>query len=453
MKELSIEKTAAYDEAIYNNYKSFNELIERLESVKNAIKEHNYGIAMDILCNPYPEYQITTSTELKESEDKQIMKEIIDFLKKASGGFLDSTIHCKTFGKWLTWFEKQESVGEIVERCKTSWYNEGKIQGQIEGLSDEEKYQQGWHDALEKQGKLVEEYEDRLDRCACESFNKGYKAAIEHQKEKPTDKIEPKFKVGDWVVDNCGYVWKIEGILNQFYLLEGVEGGESRPTIEWVNKTFHLWAINDAKDGDALVDEYGIYIFNSFDSLDDKLFICKCAYEYSKKVLEIGGMLCSKTGVKPPTKEQRDLLFRKMKEAGYEWDAEKKELKKIENKNPLLSDFFKAEYERGKADAQKSSWSEEDEYTLHETIQHLEELIRIDKVKHCGVDVQYYQRDIDWLKSLKDRVQPKQEWSGEDVEMLNSAISFVEHSAFTTIGKGKNNVISWLKSLKERIGE
>ena len=30
----------------------------------------------------------------------------------------------------------------------------------------------------------------------------------------------------------------------------------------------------------------------------------------------------------PATKEQRDLLFAKMKEAGYEWDADKKELKK-----------------------------------------------------------------------------------------------------------------------------
>ena len=33
--------------------------------------------------------------------------------------------------------------------------------------------------------------------------------------------------------------------------------------------------------------------------------------------------------VKPATKEQRDLLFSKMKEAGYEWDSEKKELKMI----------------------------------------------------------------------------------------------------------------------------
>ena len=29
---------------------------------------------------------------------------------------------------------------------------------------------------LNKQGKLIDEYEDKLDRCACHYFNKGYKA-------------------------------------------------------------------------------------------------------------------------------------------------------------------------------------------------------------------------------------------------------------------------------------
>jgi len=60
----------------------------------------------------------------------------------------------------LNWLEKQSSVEEIVKRCKTSWYNEGKIQGMIEGLSDDEKYQQGWHDALEKQAEQKQEDED-----------------------------------------------------------------------------------------------------------------------------------------------------------------------------------------------------------------------------------------------------------------------------------------------------
>ena len=39
------------------------------------------------------------------------------------------------------------------------------------------------------------------------------------------------------------------------------------------------------------------------------------------------------TNCKPATKEQRDLLFQKMKEAGYEWDADKKELFHNQNQN------------------------------------------------------------------------------------------------------------------------
>lgn len=77
-----------------------------------------------------------------------------------------------------------------------------------------------------------------------------------------------------------------------------------------------------------------------------------------------------------------------------------KELKKC-RENPL---YFFVKYVKPKLKEQKSVWSEEDEYLLNETIQHLEELIRIDKVKHCACDVQYYQRDIDWLKAIKLRM-------------------------------------------------
>ena len=46
---------------------------------------------------------------------------------------------------------------DIIDRYKDSWYNEGKIAGMAEGLTDDEKYQQGWHDALEKQGEQKEQ--------------------------------------------------------------------------------------------------------------------------------------------------------------------------------------------------------------------------------------------------------------------------------------------------------
>ena len=100
------------------------------------------------------------------------------------------------------------------------------------------------------------------------------------------------------------------------------------------------------------------------------------------------------SGVFPATKEQRDILFQKMKEAGYEWNAEKKELRKIEQNN---------------------SWSEDDEKMLNDILMCGEH--------HCYLD----DGNIAWLKSLKDRVQPqpKKEWSKEDSERLLRIHQFI----------------------------
>ena len=145
------------------------------------------------------------------------------------------------------------------------------------------------------------------------------------------EKIGPRFKIGDWVVDNCCYVWKIEGILNQFYLLEGIEGGESRPIIDWVDKTFHLWTIKDAKDGDVLACNEEILLFKSYLEPQGRISLY-CWYNghtnnfHSKEVVDI--LLTTRNKVCPATKEQRDSLMKAMNNAGYEWDSEKKELKK-----------------------------------------------------------------------------------------------------------------------------
>ena len=79
--------------------------------------------------------------------------------------------------------------------------------------------------------------------------------------------------------------------------------------------------------------------------------------------------------IKPATKEQRKLLFQKMKEAGYEWDAEKKELRKME---------------------QKQKWSEEDEIMFNQLYDFLTQR-KIVLQRDCN---QY----AHWLKSLKQRI-------------------------------------------------
>ena len=266
----------------------------------------------------------------------------------------------------------------------------------------EKEMNEEWSDEiawLEKQGNPNTEY--------WKGYKDGKKAILDKYSE-TCKVVEPKFKVGDWVVDNCDYVWKIEGILNQFYILECVEGGESRPTIEWVDKTFHLWTIQDAKPGDVLADDYGIYIFDRFDEHDERCFLCMGVYQYSQKVFENEHMLCS-VEVYPATKEQRDLLFQKMKESGYEWDANNKELNKIH-----IIDEGKAEMDHCftkmmNSENVSSIWSEEDEKNIS--------TIRI---------------------ALRDA-------------KLDAPEEFESYGRETTV-KDFENAESWLKSIKERIG-
>ena len=97
-------------------------------------------------------------------------------------------------------------------------------------------------------------------------------------------------------------------------------------------------------------------------------------YQYNDGTSEVEGTtdkLSSANDVfQPSTKEQCELLFAKMKEAGYEWDADKKELKKV---------------------GQKPIWSEDDELNFKQAIY----------VCH-----QHHYFEVEtWLKNLKDRVQ------------------------------------------------
>ena len=65
--------------------------------------------------------------ELKEeSEDERLRKELTEFLKRASGGFLDATTQCKTFGKWLAWLEKQGHIDNLKNN-RHKWSEEDSI--------------------------------------------------------------------------------------------------------------------------------------------------------------------------------------------------------------------------------------------------------------------------------------------------------------------------------------
>lgn len=251
---------------------------------------------------------------------------------------------------------------------------------------------------------------------------------------KPADKVEPKFKAGNWYLcakDFYGkgvrfdkgraYYCKLDGCLQEFDTGAHIDIDES------LYDYFNLWTIQDAKDGDVLhkvgFSSDCIFIFNS---IEDGKATAYCCIDVSADKIEFGIQgpdNIELNNITPATTVQRDLLFQKMHEAGYEWDDNKKELKKIES---------------------NSAWSEEDRIHITNCIQ---------LIGKTGV------REVEWLKSLESRIlpQPKQKWSKEDERKITGISMVLEswdnyHVSSAGLPSLIPEYISWLNALKDRIG-
>ncbi len=214
-----------------------------------------------------------------------------------------------------------------------------------------------------------------------------------------------KFKIGDWIIYSNEEVHLITGFDDNGYFVDkcyipfNCEGN------------MRLWTIQDTRNGDVLAaDPWSDYsssfvaIYKKQNEEDFDTFDSYCFVGFDGKFYE-GICGHSTENIHPATKEQCDIIFQKMKETGYEWDAEKKELKKI-NKQHLISNYFNAEYERGKTDALKSvAWNEEDENRINHLIAYFE-----DKEGFTAEDDIAY---ANWLKSIKERCT----WKPSDEQM------------------------------------
>lgn len=97
------------------------------------------------------------------------------------------------------------------------------------------------------------------------------------------------------------------------------------------------------------------------------------------------------------------------------------------------------------AQIQKPAWSEEDVEHIDSLLKRLDGLCR-NKFERTRFAIS---EDRDWLRSLKDRVQPqpKQEWSEEDEQMIEDIIEAIpgEYAA-----SDYHEMENWLKSLSHQ---
>ncbi|MBO7730934.1 MAG: hypothetical protein J6S67_00225 [Methanobrevibacter sp.] len=211
--------------------------------------------------------------------------------------------------------------------------------------------------------------------------------------QKLINKVEPKFnfRVGQWIVTTgkCIYlIAEIEGF--NVTLVDNI-GNEYVFDVSSLADA-HLWTIQDAKDGDVLCYKDEIFIYKhdikncteketSFGGMvyyccyDGKRFITDSMYSLTEK---------DKDDIHPATRELRDLLYTKMKEAGYELDAEKKELNGIEQMS--------------------AEWSEEDEKNFNNLIEGLTRISHNTFTSSTRTNYTFW-AEIEWLKSLKQRME------------------------------------------------
>jgi len=272
--------------------------------------------------------------ELRESEDERIRKSLAAYFAKFKQS--DMWDNDFSFGDILAWLEKQvqkPTDAEMKEILRTE-YEKGRADGMLYQAKKE----------IEKQGEqkpIISNDAIRegiahfgITQYQIDNWLKKYVDVESQGEQKSADKVEPKFKVGDWIINTeSGYIRQILKINNGCY-----ETDYGVLPIKDYESIFRLWTMQNAKEGDVLALSY---------ASKNYVLIYKGLYEKSfKTIMSVFCFYCVEEDtyydetdsfhvmnrgeiITPATKEQRDTLFAKMKEAGYEWSSEHRKLIKI----------------------------------------------------------------------------------------------------------------------------
>ena len=157
----------------------------------------------------------------------------------------------------MTIEEKAQAYDEALERArewsetKNGYYTP---KGLCEEIFPELKESEG--ERIRKA--LIEHFNWNAQQILNNFNNKEVIAWLEKQGEqKSTDKVEPKFHEGDWVVNTVGDKNQVVKVFDDGYTLDD----NTFLSNSWATEHYHLWTIRDAKDGDVLCSEQIILLF------------------------------------------------------------------------------------------------------------------------------------------------------------------------------------------------
>lgn len=249
--------------------------MERKEAIEIVTKLYNESLFL----KKDKDAMVTLIPELKESEDEKIRKAIIEHFT----GLHSSMYPYKGFTKEqiLSWFERQgeKTSDKIAERARTE--KQRVLLTETDGVANID-----WDTRSLQDVKLLLEY--GLDYI---------KKKEKQGEQKPANKVKPKFKVDDWVVNKFGNVWHIDSINKKNYQVSN--GNEYNYFPISKQDEMHLWSIEDAKDGDVLAAHECLVIFKEIEGLNIR---CYCTYHTMYNTTFYTNTLQNKTAFYPATK-------------------------------------------------------------------------------------------------------------------------------------------------------
>ena len=336
----------------------------------------------------------------------------------------------------MTQEEKAKQYDEVLEKAK-SWYVDAQIDFKktLEALfptikeNEDERVRKAiisGMKALQEKGKYTEFAHIPMDEVFTWLEKQG--------KKKLDDEVEPKFHKGEWIVFN-GLTLYIKEVVNGYY--RTISFGGINNSYDWdIDNIARLWTIHDAREGDVLACcDNKPFIFKGFFGIN----FPNCLEAYCGITLENqfrhcnGKTFWTNQDVKPATKEQRDTLEKAMIDAGYAFDFEKKELKKL-----------------GQPEVTKTS--DQEKYSIPS----LKDFQEAFELKARQYDIELPNRGYDIYAMCKELYsllikQNPTKWSDEDernMQNIDSVLFYDRRLPEDTCVKLRN----FLKTIKERIG-
>ena len=398
--------------------------MEHNEILKYAKVLYEYHQTSDELKNEL----VNAFPELRKNDDEKIKQELISLVRL--DGWHPTIWTQERKDKLIDWLEKQSKNSQAM--CPTFTYDDILA---LQCCMETAKKVQEDKELYEQLQSLHDRLHDAYWLKKQDNQKPQDKSVIEAIKE---EKVEQKFQIikNTWYICTCttfsedSRIWFKKGIA---YLGNDILKYDLGFEPNDYQNYFRLWSIEDAKPGDILDANGAPFIYKKHDK---NYVYFYCGVNLAGDFIVAHGIDAwnGNNKVYPITKEQSEFFFQKMKENGYTWDPQKKELKEIDS---FCRENCKGFQETGKCfadgdceakiDAEKkelkkcvidegkaemdycftkmmngekvsTAWSAEDEFKVQRICKYLNE------AKKYYADITEVRDCIDWLKFIQNKI-------------------------------------------------